>query len=296
MNVSALFILFFSFIVGQASSACGPEFGAIKPGNKVLGVEFKEDNKSKWVMDDDGIFGLAMVAGYCYQDISRPEVKIDEGKKRCAQESQEKANLKWDEKIDYGWYDKDYLKKAKAISVLKSECGLDTEVLWNEALEKVNILPLSCVEEVRGIAKKVAFRSAEYLKEQSDPKYLATVTGTDAEKKEFIAGLTEDRDRAASLAAMFSESPVKAGKFLSWLDGFPRTVERHGYQMVSSPDSKFDPESQVSLSGILVQIGVRLPGLIISMCGHYPKEALDALKTAVWDVRASGSGTQGGVK
>ncbi len=292
-------ILFVFFMVAERASACGSAIGEMIPGNKVVGFQLKASGifgakaggEAEWAMDDDGIMVLSLVASHCYADVPRVEVKVTDAQKQCADDAQKE--LDYDKKIRFDWFSPKYKNLTQSQDALTAKCGLDALKLWSDAIRVADELPLPCAKDVRGIVKKAVSRNAEYLKEQTSPKVLAGLSP--AQRAETIAILNADQAHGLKLVEMFNSTPVKMGDFKAWADGLEKVIKPHEYQVVASPDDKFDPGKQKPLSGILSSLGSPLPFMMRSKCGPaFPKDLVNVLQNVIWEPRGSGPGTQGG--
>ncbi len=292
-------ILFVLALGVERASACGSAIGEMVPGNKVVGFQLqaagafgaKSGGEAKWAMDDDGIMVLALVASHCYADVPSVEVKVSDTQKQCAEDAQK--DFDFDKKIRFDWYSPKYNSLVEQRRVLSSNCGLDAEKLWSEANRVANEVPLPCASQVRGIVKKAVSRNAEYFKEQTNPRVLSGLSP--AQQAETVAILKADQAHGQKLVDMLNSTPVKMGDFKSWAAGLEQVIKPHEYQVVDSPDDKFDPNKQQSLTGILSSVGSRLPFLFGSKCRPaFPKDLVDVLQNVIWEPRGSGPGTQGG--
>ncbi len=154
--------------------------------------------------------------------------------------------------------------------------------------------PLKCVVQVRGIVKKAVSRNAEYAKEQTNPVALSKLSRE--QTAEILAAAKSDQLHIQKLVTMFNSTPVKIGDFKEWIKGLGEIIKTREYQVVSSPDSKFDPEKQQSLNDILAEVGSPLPFVIkrTRCLSFFPKDLVEVLQNVIWESRGSGPGTQGG--
>lgn len=289
-------LLIAGFLISSVAFPCGDGLGAIRPGNKVVGIEIKSEKggPSKWLMDDDGMLVLSLVAAYCRNGIDYLRGEFTDAQAKCADDFQRTLKIPYDDQIDTLRPPKGGKSKGNLNRKIKAECGFDMLAIWKKSIEKREAKPITCVDEVKGIVKKAATRSEEYLKEESDPMNLASLNTTADSVKSHLASLKADADYSKSMVELFSETPVTTGKFEKWLEEISDVIDSHMYQVVDDPNDKFNPEKQRPLGSILSSVSARLPGVASSMCGRFPVEVIKQLQTAVWDVRGTGQGLQGG--
>lgn len=297
MYSASLKLIFTGLLFSSFAFPCGKGLGEVRPGDKLVGIEIKDGkNGSKWLMDDDGILVLSLTAAYCNNSIPYLNVDFTSEQKNCINDVQTSLKIPYGDQLStYGLSEQDKTK-TETNKKIKENCGFDIFEIWKKATQQRNALPISCVDEVKGTIRKAALRSDEIFKEESDPKRLSQINATAEQKQEYLAKLKSASDLAKDMNTLFSTKPVTIEKFEKWAKELAPVVKNHAYQVVNNPDDKFDPEKQVGLPDILLDVGARLPGLLSSKCGRFPVEIIKQLQTASWETRGSGPRLQGGTK
>lgn len=297
MYSASLKLIFTGLLFATFAFPCGKGLGEVRPGDKLVGIEIKDGkNGSKWLMDDDGILVISLVAAYCNNSIPYLRVDFTKEQEKCVDDLQTSLKVPYNDQLTtYSLSEKDKTK-TEMNKKIKESCGFDIFDMWKKADEKRNAMPISCVDEVKGIIRKASIRSEEFLKEESDPKRLEKIDATVEQKKTYLAKLKADSDLVKKMNTLFSTKPVTIEKFEKWTEELSPLINNHAYQVVSNPDDKFDPENQVGLPDILFDVGAKLPGLASSKCGRFPVEIIKQLQSSTWEARGSGPGLQGGTK
>lgn len=289
--------------IGSAVAwACGNLMAGLKPGNKVLGIEMKPaglggpvNGKSDWVMDDDGLLVISLMAAHCNSDIPAIKPEVTQEQIDCSEKAQDNAKIEYRRRLNLKYYEPSDVTFAEVMDLVNKACNLNIEKIMWAAKKKVFDMPLACAKEVNWIAKKAAARNAAYVNEQ-----LANVPKmniSEEQKKTVTANLKMEKSLSQDFVVLTGKTPVSVGEFKDWLDGLKEIADEKAYQKVGNPDDPFNAALNVPLKAILSDMGAPLPFVGRSRCGPpFPKDIVKRLESATWELRGSGPGTQGGTQ
>lgn len=276
---------------------CGKGLGEVRLGDKIVSVEIKDSkNKSNWILDDDGMLAISFVAAYCNKSIPYLNVNFSDDQRTCIDNYQYKNNIPFDERVSL-YSTSNLSEKQKALnSKLKQICDVDIVETIKKAEDKRNALPISCIDDVKGIINKASKRSEEYFKEQSSASNLARINATEAQKQDFVNKLKADVEVSKEANRLFTKNPITIAEFEKWAKSLANVAPNHGYQVQENPEDKFDPKNQMSLTSILIDVGARVPFLPSSRCGSFPTEIINQLKKAEWKSHSLNSDIESGTQ
>ena len=284
----------------QALAGCeGVDITGLKPGERVFSMQLATPDGNKWAMDDDGFVVLSLAAAYCNRDLKR-NISIDfpEDKRECirsAQKGMDKNDL------SFNYFGPEYIngvnKYKQALDLINAKCDYDPEAQWQNANDSENRKPLDCsgsLEPIRAAVTKAVNRASQYTREQSEPGYLAKLSATAEQKREFVEKLKKDEQYAQELQTLLSKTPPNVGEFKQWVDKLKPIADKHSYNFHRDPEAPFDPNAQVRLTDILKQIQAPLPFSRNKLrCGGPVVDFLKVIENADWKSRGTPGGGSG---
>jgi hypothetical protein len=261
--------------------ACGGGMSSWEAGAKTVNLQVDTgDSPNKlWVVDDDGVLVLSLVAAECDNEIPEVHLSLTDEQWTCANEAQRGKRM--DQEVNLRNYWPGDVKKTEDLANLKEKCGLDALALWAEAHKPVNAQELKCARSALPILKKAVARAAEYNKERIAKIKDAKLS--DEEKGKAVAQWKAEQTHLEKGVELFSTTPLKAGEFKEWHKEFKDTVQtHHHYRMTRNLNAEANPNENEQYYNIARHFGAERR-MIGTRCGSIFPNFIEKFSGVIWD-------------